>query len=42
LDNCILRARETADSGSAHFLQELADNYEYDALTRLLEVACRH
>jgi CheY-like chemotaxis protein len=41
LDKLILRVRETEDAGSAHALQELADNYEYDALTRLLEQACR-
>jgi PAS domain S-box-containing protein len=37
LDKLILKAPET----SAHALQELADRYEYDALTRLLEEACR-
>jgi CheY-like chemotaxis protein len=41
LDKLILQVRETADDGSARALQELADKYEYDALTRLLEVACR-
>jgi PAS domain S-box-containing protein len=41
LDQLILKVRETEDAGSAHALQELADNYEYDALTRLLEEACR-
>jgi signal transduction histidine kinase/DNA-binding response OmpR family regulator len=37
LDKLILKAPET----SAKALQELADGYEYDALTRLLEEACR-
>jgi signal transduction histidine kinase/DNA-binding NarL/FixJ family response regulator len=41
LDKLILKVRETADAGSAQALQELADKYEYDALTRLLEGACR-
>ena len=41
LDKLILKVRETGDAGSAHALQELADNYEYDALTQLLEEACR-
>jgi signal transduction histidine kinase/DNA-binding response OmpR family regulator len=42
LDNCILRVRETENSESARALQQLADKYEYDVLTRLLEEACRH
>jgi signal transduction histidine kinase/DNA-binding response OmpR family regulator len=37
LDELILKAPET----SAKALQELADGYEYDALTQLLEEACR-
>jgi two-component system sensor histidine kinase/response regulator len=37
LDQLILKAPETE---STHALQELADRYEYDALTRLLEEAC--
>ncbi len=41
LDRLILRVRETEDAGSANALQELADKYEYDALTRLLEEARR-
>jgi CheY-like chemotaxis protein len=41
LDKLIVNVRETGDSDSAIALQELADNYEYDALTRLLEEACR-
>jgi signal transduction histidine kinase/CheY-like chemotaxis protein len=40
LDKLILRVREI-DSDSAQALQELADKYEYDALTQLLEEACR-
>ncbi len=39
LDSLILKVCETADSESAHALQELADKYDYDALTRLLEPA---
>jgi len=41
LDELILKVREMGDAGSAHALQALADKYEYDALTRLLEEACR-
>jgi PAS domain S-box-containing protein len=39
LDKLILKVHETAEP-SAQVLQELADKYEYDALTRLLEEAC--
>ncbi len=41
LDKLILKARETEDAGSADALQLLADKYEYDALTRLLDEARR-
>jgi PAS domain S-box-containing protein len=41
LNELILQVRDTEDAGSAHALQELADKYEYDALTHLLEEACR-
>jgi len=41
LDELILRVPETGDAGSANALQQLADKYEYDTLTRLLEDACR-
>jgi PAS domain S-box-containing protein len=41
LDRLILKVRETEDSGSAHALQGLADKYEYDTLSQLLEAACR-
>ncbi len=41
LDKLILKVRETEDARLALALQELADKYEYDALTRLLEEACR-
>jgi PAS domain S-box-containing protein len=41
LDKLILEVPETGNAESAHALQELADRYEYDALTRLLEEACR-
>jgi PAS domain S-box-containing protein len=37
LDTLIVKVRETDDAGSASALQELADKYEYDDLTRLLE-----
>jgi CheY-like chemotaxis protein len=41
LDKLILEIPETGNADSAQALQELADRYEYDALTRLLEEACR-
>jgi PAS domain S-box-containing protein len=41
LDKLILQVPEIGNAESAHALQELADGYEYDALTRLLEEACR-
>jgi CheY-like chemotaxis protein len=41
LNELILQVRDTEDAGSAHTLQELANKYEYDALTHLLEEACR-
>jgi CheY-like chemotaxis protein len=41
MDNLILKVLETGHAEAAHRLQELADNYEYDALTNLLEEACR-
>jgi len=37
----IHKVRETEDAGSAQALQELADRYQFDALTLLLEQACR-
>jgi CheY-like chemotaxis protein len=40
LDKLILKVRGTAD-GTAQSLQDLADKYEYDALTQLLEEACQ-
>jgi CheY-like chemotaxis protein len=39
LDKVILKVAETGDAGSAQALQGLADRYDYDALTRLLEEA---
>jgi CheY-like chemotaxis protein len=39
LDKLILKVRETEDAGAADALRELADKYDYDALTRLLEEA---
>ncbi len=41
LDKLIVKVRETGNAESAHALQRLGDNYEYDALSRLLEEACR-
>jgi PAS domain S-box-containing protein len=41
MDKLILKVRETGQAESAHALQELADNYEYDSLTNSLEEACR-
>jgi len=38
LDNLILQVRQT-DGAGADILKDLADKYEYDALTRLLEEA---
>jgi CheY-like chemotaxis protein len=40
LDRSIMQVREAGDAESAHALQALADRYEYDALTRLLEETC--
>ncbi len=39
LDKLILQVRESAAAGSANALQALADKYDYDALTLLLERA---
>jgi CheY-like chemotaxis protein len=41
LSELILQVRDTGDAGSAQALQELADKYEYDTLTQMLEGACR-
>jgi signal transduction histidine kinase/CheY-like chemotaxis protein len=41
LDQLILKVRETEDAESADALQELANKYEYDTLSRLLEEARR-
>jgi DNA-binding response OmpR family regulator len=41
LDKLIVKVRETGDAGSAAALQDLADRYEYDALSQLLEDSCR-
>jgi hypothetical protein len=41
LDSLIRKVRETADPASADVLQDLADKYEYDGLTELLDEACR-
>jgi two-component system, sensor histidine kinase and response regulator len=40
LEELILKLRQAGDS-SAHALQQLADRYEYDTLTQVLEEACR-
>jgi len=40
LDKLILQVSETDHAEFARSLQALADKYEYDALTRLLEEAC--
>ena len=42
LKRLILKVRETGGAESAHALQQLADKYEYEAMTGLLEEACRH
>ena len=39
LDHLILEISETVDAGVGQVLQGLADNYDYDALTRLLDAA---
>jgi CheY-like chemotaxis protein len=41
LDALILKVPEAGDDETARALQALADKYEYDALTRMLEEACR-
>jgi PAS domain S-box-containing protein len=41
LDQLILKVTETGAAESARALQQLADKYEYDGLTRLLEAVCR-
>ena len=41
LDKLILEVGETGDPRLAPALKELADNYEYDAMTRLLEGVCQ-
>jgi imidazolonepropionase-like amidohydrolase len=41
MDKLILTVRETHDPASADALQKLADKYDYDELSRLLEAACR-
>jgi hypothetical protein len=41
LDKLILKLGATEGAGCAHALGELADKYEYDALTRLLDEAGR-
>jgi PAS domain S-box-containing protein len=41
LNGLILKVRESGLPGSADTLQKLSDNYEYEALARLLEEACR-
>jgi two-component system sensor histidine kinase/response regulator len=40
LNELIQKLRDAGDGESASALQQLADRYEYDALTRLLEEAC--
>jgi CheY-like chemotaxis protein len=40
LDELIDKVREAGDAAPAHALQELADKYEYEAITRLLEESC--
>ena len=40
LDSLIRKITDVGDTESARALQHLADSYEYDALTRLLEEAC--
>ena len=42
LNQLILRVPEAGDVECAQALQGLADKYEYDTLTQLLEETCRH
>jgi protein-histidine pros-kinase len=41
LDKLIGKVRESGDAASANALQHLADKYEYDALTELLDASAR-
>jgi PAS domain S-box-containing protein len=41
LDRLIVKVREIGDARSGDGLKELADKYDYDALTQLLEEVCR-
>jgi PAS domain S-box-containing protein len=41
LDRLIIEIGDTVDAGAAEVLQALANNYDYDALTRLLNAADR-
>jgi DNA-binding response OmpR family regulator len=41
LDRLIVKVRQIDDAASADALQQLANGYEYDTLTGLLEEACR-
>jgi PAS domain S-box-containing protein len=41
LDRLIVKVREVGDTRSGDGLKELADKYDYDALTQLLEEVCR-
>jgi PAS domain S-box-containing protein len=41
LDGLIVKVREAGDARSGDGLKELADKYDYDALTQLLEQVCR-
>ncbi len=41
LDKLIHKVPEAGDAESARALQDLADKYDYDAITRLLEDACQ-
>jgi PAS domain S-box-containing protein len=40
LDKAILKVNQTGDAEATQVLQSLADKYEYDILTKLLEEAC--
>jgi signal transduction histidine kinase/FixJ family two-component response regulator len=41
LDKLIAKIREQGDAESANGIQKLADRYEYDSLTEVLEASCR-
>jgi hypothetical protein len=41
MDRLITEVKQQGDAESARALQSLSDNYEYEALSQLLEEVCR-